>query len=264
MRRRDIREQSMPITPTLREGDRGPRVRDLQLTLKSLTYAVDLDGVFGPQTRRAVSSFQLANGLTIDGVVGPFTAAKLNESRHPPDPASPLDPPAWYRRARQYIGTKEIAGRANNDVIMGFSRKVATRFPSLAWAASVFGSDEVPWCGAFVAYCLAEAGIEPDRQYPSALSWRDWGRPLGGPAVGAIAVKSRQGGGHVAFVAGRTREGRLAILGGNQGNMVKISPYARDAFTHYRWPANIPPPRAIGFDHLPIVNADGSLGQSEA
>jgi cell wall-associated NlpC family hydrolase len=56
----------------LRKGDRGPAVAAVQRAL-----AISADGVFGPQTRRAVRAFQARNGLEVDGVVGPMTRAAL-------------------------------------------------------------------------------------------------------------------------------------------------------------------------------------------
>jgi hypothetical protein len=38
---------------------------------------ITADGVFGPQSKRAVKRFQRANGLTVDGIVGPQTLAAL-------------------------------------------------------------------------------------------------------------------------------------------------------------------------------------------
>ena len=35
------------------------------------------DGVYGPQTRRAVKRFQRKHGLAVDGIVGPQTAREL-------------------------------------------------------------------------------------------------------------------------------------------------------------------------------------------
>lgn len=61
--------------PTLRLTSpytRGPSVVWLQQQLK-----ISADGVFGPGSQKAVIAFQLRNGLTADGVVGPLTWAKL-------------------------------------------------------------------------------------------------------------------------------------------------------------------------------------------
>ena len=55
-------------------------VTELQQALAAAGYDPGpADGTFGPRTEAAVVAFQQANGLTTDGIVGPETAAKLNE-----------------------------------------------------------------------------------------------------------------------------------------------------------------------------------------
>lgn len=59
---------------TLRPGSRGPYVKLIQSLLRRIGYNPgSVDGVFGPQTQRAVAAFQRDNGLTPDGIVGPVT-----------------------------------------------------------------------------------------------------------------------------------------------------------------------------------------------
>ena len=67
--------------PTLRKGDSGPYVEELQLRLRDIypTYKLVADGIFGADTESMVRCFQGDNGLTPDGVVGKKTYAKLDE-----------------------------------------------------------------------------------------------------------------------------------------------------------------------------------------
>jgi len=59
---------------TLKEGDSGEDVKQLQRDLKKLGYYnSSIDGFFGPKTRQAVMAFQADQGLAVDGVVGPYT-----------------------------------------------------------------------------------------------------------------------------------------------------------------------------------------------
>lgn len=64
---------------TTRRGDRGDAVQAVQSQLRSRNYAVTVDGDFGPGTESAVRSFQSAQGLSADGVVGPNTWLALVE-----------------------------------------------------------------------------------------------------------------------------------------------------------------------------------------
>ena len=56
----------------LRFGSRGAAVARVQRAL-----GIPADGIFGPQTRRAVLRYQAHQGLLVDGIVGPQTRAAL-------------------------------------------------------------------------------------------------------------------------------------------------------------------------------------------
>ena len=62
---------------TIRPDTRGGRVTALQITLVNLGYDMPVDGRYGPITESAVVDFQLANGLTVDGVTGRQTQTAL-------------------------------------------------------------------------------------------------------------------------------------------------------------------------------------------
>lgn len=61
----------------IKYGMKGDEVTNLQTSLKNAGYNIDVDGSFGPQTLEAVKQYQAANGLTVDGMVGPQTSAVL-------------------------------------------------------------------------------------------------------------------------------------------------------------------------------------------
>lgn len=69
---------TLPPYPLLRQGSRGAYVRFLQQLLESKFYPVGtIDGIFGSRTASAVRSFQSANGLSVDGIVGTNTWGAL-------------------------------------------------------------------------------------------------------------------------------------------------------------------------------------------
>lgn len=61
----------------LKIGSSGDQVKALQLQLIKNGAQLTADGQFGPATVTALKAFQLANGLTSDGIAGPGTYARL-------------------------------------------------------------------------------------------------------------------------------------------------------------------------------------------
>jgi hypothetical protein len=62
---------------SLRHGDRGPPVRQLQQQLNQAGARLFLDGDYGDATEKAVRAYQLNVGLVADGIAGPKTQAAL-------------------------------------------------------------------------------------------------------------------------------------------------------------------------------------------
>ena len=72
---------------TLRKGDRGREVVDLQTKLQSLGLDLgnrEIDGIFGPKTEVAVKAFQQNTGLLADGLVGQTTWEGVLEAGYRP------------------------------------------------------------------------------------------------------------------------------------------------------------------------------------
>ncbi len=144
--------------------------------------------------------------------------------------------PRWLKRARTYLGQREIAGRKHNPTITGFWKDIK----------APFSDDETPWCAGFVGSMLENTGIKSSRS-AAARSYEKWGVKLAAPALGAIVVFARKGGGHVGFVTGWD-DNYLKVLGGNQSDAVTEARFARKGSTlrvlGYRWPAGEPLPEA--------------------
>lgn len=62
---------------TIKRGDCGQAVRELQDILSRIGIDVAVDGLFGAGTEAGVREFQTGTGLTADGVVGEQTWAML-------------------------------------------------------------------------------------------------------------------------------------------------------------------------------------------
>lgn len=156
--------------------------------------------------------------------------------------------PAWLIEASRHIGKAEIPGVNSNPWVVSL------------WKAIKRGGikdDATPWCAAFVGACLENVGIVSSR-FESAKSYLDWGIAQSTPCVGSIVVFTRDGGGHVGFVVGKTAGGALLVLGGNQGNEVNVRSFPLDRVSGYRWPAAVP----MNTDPLPIGSALATVGEA--
>jgi uncharacterized protein (TIGR02594 family) len=245
---------SLVTSKILRMGSSGQDVRELQLALAKLGYPLTGTGYFGTATDTAVEQFQRKSGLDPDGDVGTSTARAIDAALAGPRMAvPPADTmrPLWLQYSIAHIGTREGPGASDNRDLVADIKTVAPDYQH----------DATPWCAGWVSLCLVKAGEKPSKSPLWALSYSDgWGVKLPGPAVGAIAVKTRNGGGHVTFVAGRNRHGVLACCGGNQNDSVNISEYAASAFNKgFFWPKDVPMPVQIGISTLPIVNSGGAV-----
>lgn len=214
-------------------------IRELQSALQAAGFDPGpIDGAMGPRTRAAIRAFQSANGLAADGVAGPRTRAVLfgpSEERPKPDQSIPSDMP-WLAEAARLIGVREnTSPRADNAVIMD-------------WADVLdigYASDEVPWCGLFVAHCMA-TGV-PEEPLPSnplgARNWMTYGTTV--PAqLGAVMVFWRTSPqswkGHVALYWAED-DTHYHVLGGNQSNAVNIKRMPKSRFLQAQWPSLLPP-----------------------
>lgn len=65
--------------PLIKKGSEGSAVLQLQKMLNAKGYKLTEDGDFGNKTEAAVKAYQKANGLEVDGEVGPMTWAALIE-----------------------------------------------------------------------------------------------------------------------------------------------------------------------------------------
>jgi len=198
-----------------------------------------IDGKVTPELIAAIRALQTANGSSKpDGRIDPNgkTFAALNKEAAPAETnagsAGPMVKPNWIKIAEAENGVAEIVGKAHNPRVIEYHATTGG-----------FKDDETPWCASFVNWVMKKAG-QGGTNSAAAMSWAKYGKKLSKPAYGAIAVFSYGGGkGHVGFVVGK-KGSNILVLGGNQGNMVKVSSFGTSQIAAYVVPANYEVPVA--------------------
>ena len=236
-------------------------VRDIQTALSNKGFDPGgIDGIWGRNTIKAVRAFQSANGLTVDGVVGPNTMAKLFGGGAPaigggaPAAAADAAPAVWYEEAKRLLGLREGPGSKDNQTIIDWADQLGIDYPH----------DDIPWCGLFVAHCVGSTLTEePLPANPlGARNWAKFGEAAQ-EAPGAILVFWREsqnsGKGHVGFYHGEDATA-YRVLGGNQSDSVSVTRVAKNRLLAIRRPSTAGP-LAGG----PVMaSAEGALSTNEA
>lgn len=118
---------------------RGEDVRDLQLRLSRLGFDAGLaDGVFGPDTERALLGFQTEVGLVDDGIVGAETLEQLRRlhREHHAAPASMARERSQLRRPMRtdLRGARILIDPANGPDVPGVVSDDGTAEHAITWA----------------------------------------------------------------------------------------------------------------------------------
>ena len=171
----------------------------------------------------------------------------------------------WLDRARDLVGLREIAGNLHEPKIMQLWRDARIAYDPKG--------DEDAWCSAFVGAMLERSMISTPRK-PNARSYSTWGidvldQGIERIPVGAVLVWSRPPNpshGHVNFATGRTADGAIEAVGGNQGNSVSIAKFkevkGRELIAA-RWPREERDSLRMLRD-LPLIESTRALSANEA
>lgn len=197
-------------------------IKKIQISLLAAGFSPGpIDGIWGRRGIAALQSYQRARGDVATGVLTPQIAGALRASE-----SGGNSDPIWLAEARRRLGLCEVT---HKKTLMDFLRSDKRTLGDPA---------KLPWCGDFIDTCIARTlPGEPMLANPYwARNWAAFGEHLDSPALGAILVFSRPGGGgHVGFCVGEDAR-NYGVLGGNQTNAVTIAQIAKSRCIAIRWP----------------------------
>ena len=168
-------------------------------------------------------------------------------------PNTLLGSPKVIAEAVRYLGINEIKGKLNNTTIMSWAKDVGVD--------KIYTSDEIAWCGLFVAKVIKKAGFEIVKDPLWALNWGNFGTKQSVAMLGDVLVFKRDGGGHVGFYIAEDKN-YFHVLGGNQSNSVSITRIAKNrcvAIRRCNWKVSQPKEVKQYF-----VEASGKISTNEA
>jgi len=249
---------------TLRKGEQGSQVRQLQQLLVQRGYAADVNATFDTRTWQALRAFQTQNldqhgqPLVVDGVAGPLTWWSLQH------PKPFIETPTAVDYGVLPASGGSILGRAALAAAIGELKAGAgelggnNRGPFVRKYLAPAGVDEGnAWCASFVSWCFLQAagGSKPAMPFaysPSARTLlaqfkrKGWSSAPGSgyvPVPGDIVVWWRVSLagwlGHVGLVHS-VQDGMLYTIEGNRSPRVQGFSYVLSRMD-----------KLLGYGHVP-------------
>ena len=218
-------------------------MKRIQAELNRRGYGpLDVDGDYGPLSKKAVQAFQRASGINPSGTIGPLTTAALF-------PATDLRLPAlpWIELARTMIGLHEVRDNAELRKFL------------ISDGGTVGDPAKIAWCGDFVHTCMRKT-LPAEPSWPqnpyAAVNWSKWAEHVE-PQYGCVLSFHRGNPenwqGHVAWYISEDNS-YYHCLGSNQNNGINIAKIAKSKLRKNgsRWPVTGPRPTGL------VVRGNGS------
>lgn len=251
---------------TLKKGDRGTQVRDVQRLLNTRGYPVDIDSQFGPATYKATRAFQSQNldqhgqPLVVDGSVGPLTWWSLSHPKPDVQPVSAVD---YTRLSARSLGGSKIGRRALTAAIAELKEGAGEVGGNNCgpWVKKYLNPARLDegnsWCASFVSWCYLQSSGGQQDQMPFAycpgarallkeFRAKGWAQePQSGyqPTPGDIVVwwRVQLAGwqGHVGLVH-QVKDGMLYTIEGNRSPRVQGFSYVLSRME-----------KLLGYGHVP-------------
>ncbi len=139
---------------SLSRGNTGDNVKRLQEKLNEFGYSVQVDGIFGSKTKKAVEQYQKDNGLTVDGIAGPKTLSKMG-----------LEIASNNSSSEIYLLARAVYAEARGEAYIGkvaVAAVILNRIDDPLFPNSVSGVVYQP--GAFDSVSDGQINLSPDEE----------------------------------------------------------------------------------------------------
>ena len=148
-----IESKNLSVTQSYAYAATASQNKEIQQKLKDLGYYKGkIDGIIGKQSIAAIKYFQRDNGLVVDGIVGPKTAAKLNISL------------SSQSSSDLYLLAKCVYAEARGESYVGqvaVAAVILNRVKSSSFPNTISGVIYQPW--AFTAVHDGQINLEPNQ-----------------------------------------------------------------------------------------------------